>query len=329
MFRAGRAFALAAAAVLVLTTACREEKPAAAPPQAQPPAAPSGAAFEAEAAYRHALALCALGPRPSGSPAYAAQADYIERTLSAAGWSVTRDSFTPPPPAPQTLRMLNLRARRGENDAPRPILLSCHIDTKRIEGFIGADDGASGAGVLLELARALAHQPELAAQVELIFLDGEESFAPSMSRRDGLYGSRYDVARRGQDGLPRFQINLDMVGGRDTRIAVPAPDSSDAMLRRYARAIAAAGLSPQRWSLTERSYLDDHLPYLEAGVDSLNLIADFSGSDWWHTPRDSAERLSPRLMGECARLLLQLLPELCRELVRTQDIGNRKVPGHR
>ncbi|MGN0865448.1 MAG: M28 family metallopeptidase [Akkermansia sp.] len=314
MFRAGRlCAAAAAAAVLVLTTACKE-KPATIPPRAPSTPPPAGAAFEAEAAYRHALALCALGPRPSGSAAYAAQVDYIERVLNAAGWNVTRDSFTPPSPAPPTLRMLNLRARRGEDAAPRPILLSCHIDTKRIEGFIGADDGASGAGVLLELARALAQQPELAAQVELIFLDGEEAFAPSMSRRDGLYGSRYDVARRGQDGLPRFQINLDMVGGRDTRIAVSAPDSSDAMLRRYARAIAAAGLSPQRWSLTERSYLDDHLPYLEAGVDSLNLIADFSGSDWWHTHRDKAERLSPRLMGECARLLLQLLPEICREL---------------
>lgn len=315
MFRAGRlCAAAAAAAVLVLTTTCREEKPATIPPRVPSTPPPAGAAFEAEAAYRHSLALCALGPRPSGSAAYAAQVDYIERILNAAGWNVTRDSFTPPSPAPPTLRMLNLRARRGEDAAPRPILLSCHIDTKRIEGFIGADDGASGAGVLLELARALAQQPELAAQVELIFLDGEEAFAPSMSRRDGLYGSRYDVARRGQDGLPRFQINLDMVGGRDTRIAVSAPDSSDAMLRRYARAIAAAGLSPQRWSLTERSYLDDHLPYLEAGVDTLNLIADFSGSDWWHTHRDKAERLSPRLMGECARLLLQLLPELCREL---------------
>lgn len=309
MFRAGRL--IAAAAILVLTTACREETPATIPPRA--PFPPPSASFEAETAYRHALALCALGPRPSGSAAYAAQVDYIERVLSSAGWSVTRDRFTPPPPAPPTLRMINLRARRGEDAAPRPILLSCHIDTKRLEGFIGADDGASGAGVLLELARALAQQPELAAQIELIFLDGEEAFAPSMTARDGLYGSRYDVARRGKGELPSFQINLDMVGGRDTRIAVSAPDSSDAMLRRYARAIAAAGLPPQRWSLTERSYLDDHRPYIEAGVDSLNLIADFSGSDWWHTPRDTAERLSPRLMGECARLLLQLLPELCRE----------------
>ena len=313
MFRASRLFA--AAAILVLTTACKEKCAPNAPSTAPTaPAAPANGAFEAETAYRHALALCALGPRPSGSAAYAAQLDYIERVLIAAGWSVTRDRFSPPPPAPPTLRMINLRARRGEDAAPRPILLSCHIDTKRIEGFIGADDGASGAGVLLELARALAQQPELAAEIELIFLDGEEAFAPSMTKRDGLYGSRYDVARRGQDELPRFQINLDMVGGRDTRIAVPAPDSSDAMLRRYARAIAAAGLSPQRWSLTERSYLDDHRPYLEAGVDSLNLIADFSGSDWWHTCRDNAERLSPRLMGECARLLLQLLPELFREL---------------
>lgn len=291
----------------LLLSACEKPQATPQPPSPPPAAAEQGPHFSAANAYAHTAALCDLGPRPSGSPAYEEQVRYLEKHLTAAGWHVEHDRFTP---LPDRAPMENLRAVFGEGAAaPRPILISCHIDTKQMPGFIGADDGASGAGVLLELARTLAQQPELAAQVELVFLDGEEAFAPRMSDTDGLYGSKYDVARRG-GALPSYQINLDMVGGRDAVIAVPAADTSDTMLSLYAASVLAAGLSPERWTCTNRSYLDDHRPYLEAGVDSLNLIAAFSGSSWWHTRGDKLERLSPRTMGECGRLVMQLVQRL-------------------
>lgn len=280
------------------------------------PAAPAATALpewsEAEQpvggnALRHAAALCAMGPRPSGSPAYAEQLGYLETRLTAAGWAVQRDSFT----APNGTPMVNLRAVFGDSSEPRPLLVSCHIDTKRLTNFIGADDGASAAAVMLELARVLALHPELAARVEFIFLDGEEAFAARMTDEDGLYGSRFDAERRANtDTLPRYQINLDMVGGADNTIAVPAYDTSDFMLAQYAQAVMAENLSSARWTYAPASYRDDHRPYLDYGVDSLNLIADFRGSNWWHKSGDTFERLSARTMGEAARLTLRLLQRL-------------------
>ncbi len=256
--------------------------------------------FNGDNAYLHCAAICALGPRYSGSPAYEKQLQYLEKHLHAAGWQTRRDTFS----APNGVRMCNLRAFRGQK--PAPLLLSCHIDTKIniAENFESADDGASGAAVLLELARTMHNE-----QVELIFLDGEEAFARNMSETDGLYGSKFDVARRGSQ-LPRWQINLDMVGGRNKTIAIPSLDTSDFMYAQYTAAIRHLGLSEDKWTVWPGAYLDDHLPYLEVGVDSLNLIAVFTGSNWWHTARDNMKRICPRSLQESGMVTLQLARQL-------------------
>lgn len=289
--------------LLLLLCSC-DDSPTAAPAAPEPPppapALVNTPEFSGHNAYAHCAAICALGPRYSGSAAYEKQLQYLEKHLHAAGWQTTRDTFT----APNGVRMTNLRAHR--NDAQPPLLLSCHIDTKIniAPDFQSADDGASGAAVLLELARVLS-----GAQVELIFLDGEESFAPRMSDTDGLYGSKFDVKRRGAS-LPRWQINLDMVGGRNKCIAIPALDTSDFMYAHYTYAVKALGYSEERWTVWPGSYLDDHVPYQEAGVDSLNLIAAFSGSNWWHTPRDNMSRICPRSLHESGCITLQLINQL-------------------
>ncbi len=302
---------------LLLLPACEDEAGAApASPPARAEARPlvSTAAFSGENAYSHCAALCALGPRLSGSAAYTAQLAYLEQHLKAAGWQVRREEFAPLP----GMRMVNLHAWWGESapdgENTRPLLISCHIDTKAgIPGFIGADDGASAAAAMLEAARILAAQhPEQAARVELVFLDGEEAFGKRMNEQDGMYGSKYDVARR-KGHLPRWQVNLDMVGGRDMLIAVPLLDTSDAMMAQYERAVSTLGLSPDRWSACPGTYLDDHLPYLHAGVDSLNLIAWFQSGGWWHTTRDNMSRISARSLEESGRMLLQLCQQLLGE----------------
>ena len=259
--------------------------------------------FSGENAYVHCAAICAMGPRYSGSPAYEQQLQYLEKHLQAYGWQTERNSFS----APNGVQMSNLRAFRSTT--PCPLLLSCHVDTKVniAPGFESADDGASGAAVLLELARILND-----SRVELIFLDGEEAFARNMSETDGLYGSRFDVARRG-DQLPRWQINLDMVGGRNKCIAIPVLDTSDYMYNHYAAAVRALGYSEANWTVWPGGYLDDHLPYLEAGVESLNLIAVFSGSNWWHTARDNMKRICPRSLHESGCMTRQLISQLLSE----------------
>lgn len=288
--------------LLLLLCSC-DDPPASQHPAAAPPVSADWVTtpdFSGHNAYQHCAAICRLGPRYSGSPAYEQQLQYLEKHLHAAGWQTARDSFS----APNGIRMTNLRAFRSS--APAPLLLSCHIDTKIniAPDFESADDGASGAAALLELARVFQGEG-----VELIFLDGEEAFARRMSETDGLYGSRHDVARRGAT-LPRWQINLDMVGGRNKTIAIPSPDTSDFMYAHYTAAIRSLGLSEEKWTVWPGSYLDDHVPYLEAGVDSLNLIAYFSGSNWWHTPRDNMSRICPRSLHESGQLTLQLIRQL-------------------
>ena len=289
--------------LLLLLCSCDDrpqEAPAAAPAPAPPAELVDSPTFNGHNAYTHCDAICKLGPRYSGSAAYEAQLQLLEKYLHAAGWQTTRDTFA----APNGVKMCNLRAFRSGN--PAPLLLSCHIDTKIkvAHDFQSADDGASGAAVLLELARVLKDE-----RVEIIFLDGEEAFARHMSETDGLYGSKFDVARRGSQ-LPRWQINLDMVGGRNKTIAIPSLDTSDFMYDQYQKAVRSLGFSEEKWTVWPGAYLDDHLPYLEAGVDSLNLIAVFSGSNWWHTPRDNMSRICPRSLHESGQMTLQLVQQL-------------------
>lgn len=301
-------FVAGLALLCLLLPACDEQETAAAPATEIPAEWEQGADFSAANAYRHVANLCAMGPRPSGSEGYAQQLGYLETRLCAAGWTVQRDSFQP---QGSPVVMTNLIARFGDSPAPRPLLISCHIDTKNLRGFIGADDGASAAGVMQELARVLAMQPELAAQVEFIFLDGEESFGAHMTEEDGLYGSKHDAERRRAAGtLPRYLLNLDMVGGADNVMAVPAYDTSDALLSEYAKALIAENLPTSRWTAVPAGYRDDHRPYLEAGVDALNLIADFRGTRWWHKSGDTLDRISPRTLRETGRLTLRLIRQL-------------------
>ncbi|MBE6420514.1 MAG: Zn-dependent exopeptidase M28 [Akkermansiaceae bacterium] len=260
--------------------------------------------FNGENAYAHCDALCKMGPRPSGSAAYELQLQYITRYLQEYGWRVERHSFT----APHGVTMTNLHAFYGEKTQPRPLILTCHIDTKIgiSDDFVGADDGASGAAVLVETARILAKEPALAEGVELVFFDGEESVALRMSETDGLYGSRFDVARRG-DTLPRYMINLDMVGARNKTIGVPLFDSSPELVEAYEACVKELGLNNKKWTITDNEYWDDDRHFREAGVATINLICDFVNSVWWHTTRDNMSRICPNSLKESGVVTLALI----------------------
>ena len=101
-----------------------------------------------------------------------------------------------------------------------------------------------------------------------------------------------------------------MVGGATNTIAIPALDTSQFMFEQYTAAVAAAGLSPEKWTAYPGSYMDDHQPYLRAGVDTLNLIALFREGNWWHTEQDNMQRISPAKLAESGRLTLQLARRL-------------------
>src|SRR5258707_5636231 len=140
-------------------------------------------------------------------------------------------------------------------------LLCSHYDTKTFDAirFVGANDGGSSTGLLLELARVLGQHPSVARNVELVFFDGEEAYE-NFSETDGLYGSSYFARQLQGEGAKQFRggILFDMVGDRSLGITLPA-DSPAAMPRDGFAAAQALKLR-QYFSYLDRNLIDDHEP---------------------------------------------------------------------
>jgi glutaminyl-peptide cyclotransferase len=292
--RGGRRIILCALPAAVL--ACRGE--AAPPPKIWE-------SFSGERALEHVQRLVDLGPRPPATPAIEQSRVYIEKQLQSWGWAVERQMFSDNTPRGK-IDFVNLIARfvpAGENNATPSFLLCSHYDTKWFETvrFVGANDGGSSTGLLLELARVLAQEPKLAKKVELVFFDGEEAYE-NFSNTDGLYGSRYFAKQLAQkNGAKQFPGGLlfDMVGDRSLGITLP-PDSPAQMARDL---FAAADQLKLRNYFTyfDREILDDHSPLNAIGIPAMDLI-DFEYPPW-HTAEDTMDKLSAdslRIVGTVA-----------------------------
>ena len=194
----------------------------------------------------------------------------------------------------------------------RPILVGAHYDTKDIPGFVGANDGASGVAVVLELSRALrAGRRACDREIRFVMFDGEESPAGSPDARflqDGLRGSRaYAAAHAGELGAA---IVVNMVGDRD--LSIPREAGSDArlwrMLRGSAERVGAGAAFPPR---TAGRILDDHTPFAQRGVPAIDLI-DF-GYPPWHTRADRLDKVSARSLDLTGEPLADMLQRLARQ----------------
>ena len=247
--------------------------------------------FSGEKALAHVQRLVDLGPRPPGSGAIEKSRDYIENQLRLSGWQVTRQAFTDDTPRGK-VQFLNLIARfPGQRSAGPSFLLCSHYDTKTFDTirFVGANDGGSSTGLLLELGRVLGRHPNLAAKIELVFFDGEEAYE-HFSERDGLYGSRYFARQLGGSGAKQFRggILFDMVGNRSLKITLPA--DSPAEMARDVFASAEALKLRSHFTYLDREMIDDHTPLNEIGIPTIDVI-DFS-FPWWHTAEDTMDKLS-------------------------------------
>ena len=177
------------------------------------------------------------------------------------------------------------------SEKPGPTFLLCsHYDTKIFDTFrfVGANDGGSSTGLLLEMARVLGHHPDLAKKVELVFFDGEEAFE-TFSDTDGLYGSRY-FARQIEPNRKQFRggILFDMVGDRSLDITLP-PDSPAQMTQDIFASAEALKVRSQ-FTYSSLEITDDHTPLNAIGVPTIDLI-DFDYSPW-HTAGDTIDKLS-------------------------------------
>ena len=230
--------------------------------------------FSGEKALAHVQRLVDLGPHPSGSDAIEKARDYIESQLRHSGWQITRQAFTDDTPRGK-IHFVNLIARfeADANSASQSLLLCSHYDTKSFDTihFVGANDGGSSTGMLLEMARVLAQHPSLARKVELAFFDGEEAYE-NFSATDGLYGSRYFARQLQGEGAKKFRGGMlfDMIGDRSLEITLP-PDSPSALAHDVFAAAEALKLR-KYFSYLDRDLIDDHAPLNAIGIPTIDIM---------------------------------------------------------
>ena len=287
------------------------------------PAPPTGLApdlVQGEAALAEVRALVAIGPRAAGTPGARQAAEHLLGRLRALGIAASLESFTVAGPAgPLALNnVMGIIPGQTPAGAARAwVVLGSHYDTKAgvSDTFEGANDSGSSCGLLLELARLIKASAPLPFNTLLAFFDGEEcqnQYGP----QDGLHGSRRLAAALQRDGRARqvrAVIILDMVGDRDLSITLPrngTPQLTAAVLR-AAQAVGAR----DKFSLYRATLLDDHQPFLEAGMPAVVIIDFEYGSrpglnDYWHTPADTLAKLSAESLGIVGRVVAQLLNEI-------------------
>jgi glutaminyl-peptide cyclotransferase len=269
---------------------------------AQAPAPPR---VDGAAALRHVERLVAIGPRVAGSAGAERARAYIVGALRRVGIEPEVQRFEATTPHGR-VRMANVIARLPGR-RPDVIMLAGHYDTKLFTSFrfVGANDGGSSGGLLIELTRRLAKVPR-EYTVWVVWFDGEEAFE-TWTSTDSLYGSRYlaaDLTRTGR--LPRALVLMDMIGDRDLNIrrdTYSTPWLNDilwasAMRLGYARHFLNEPLPVE----------DDHAPFLKAGVAAALLI-DFDYPPW-HTADDTLDKLSARSLAVVGDVVLDALPSI-------------------
>jgi glutaminyl-peptide cyclotransferase len=251
----------------------------------------AAASFSGASALEFARHAVAFGPRPPGSEANRKLEAYIVAQLKPHGCQVTEDAFTASTPNGE-IAMKNVIAK-FPGTSGRAIVITGHFDTKLFPAgrkFVGANDGGSSTGLLLELARVLAHQPRK-DDVYLVWFDGEEAIRDKWEGDDNLYGSRHLAERWRKDGtLTRIRalMNVDMIG--DKRLNIQPDTQSDANLRKLVWSTAAE-LGYQAYFVDETiSEDDDHMPFVKLRVPAIDIIdVDYPA---WHTDDDTMDKIS-------------------------------------
>jgi glutaminyl-peptide cyclotransferase len=272
--------------------------------------APTSAApqFDSARAWEHLRQLVSIGPRPAGSPAIEEARKYIKSELAKSGLTATEQAWTDETPIGK-VRMVNLIATIPGARKDR-LVIAGHYDTKlfRQFRFVGANDGGSSAAFLLEFARALKARTN-ALTVELLFLDGEEAFNPQWAGTDNTYGSRHYVDASRRDGsLTRIKalVLVDMIGDRDLRIL--RDGNSTPWLTEVIWEAARARNLDDHFSRDQTVIEDDHVPFVRAGVPSVDIIdLDYPA---WHTSADTLDAVSARSLQVIGDVLMAALPRI-------------------
>ena len=269
--------------------------------------------FDADLAFKYLQKQCSFGPRPPGSSAHKQTRDYLSGEMKKFAKSMVIQDFSQNV-SKGTLSLTNIIATFGPQ-TNRKVLLAAHWDTRpfadrdpnpnrRHLPILGANDGASGVAILLELCRILhANPPKI--QVIVVLFDGEDY---GKTNDEMFLGSRYFAKNIDKKWIPDYGILIDMVGDKDLDIYIEqnsarfAPDIVDKVWKK-ANELGLKCFHNKPGS----AILDDHIPLLEIGMECIDII-DIN-YPYWHTLEDTVDKCSPKSLGCIGRLLLELIYE--------------------
>ncbi len=250
--------------------------------------------FSGDQAYAHVLEQCALGPRPPGSPANRAAGDAIIAHLRQWDWAVEAQEFTY-----RDTPVRNIIGRAGSGPV---VIVGAHYDTRRAADMedptrpvLGANDGASGTAVLMELARTL-DKDRLRYEVWLAFFDAEDN--GNLDGWEWCVGSTYMAEHLTVQ--PKAVVVVDMVGDADQQFYFEH-NSDPALLQELWQIAAALGygdtfIPEYRWTV-----YDDHVPFARRGIPAADII-DFD-YPYWHTTHDTPDKVSPQSLERVGQVL--------------------------
>lgn len=270
--------------------------------------------FDKNKAFSYLTAQTDFGPRVVSTTAHAQCLQYLQIELTKYAEEVDLQPFSHTGYDGKLLTMTNVIASFNLK-ATKRILLIAHWDSrsmadedtdskKRNQPVPGANDGASGVSVLLEIARNLKTSPAQIG-IDMLFSDGED-FGKENDFENYLLGTRYFANNLPKGFTPMFGILLDMVGDKELEISKEpnsleyAPDVVE-LVWSAARELGIYQFSDN----TQRPVLDDHIPLNKVGIKTIDLI-DFE-YPYWHTTEDTPDKCSPESLEAVGKVLMYVI----------------------
>ncbi len=262
--------------------------------------------FDGERALNLVAEQLAFGPRIPGTPEIELTRRWIEAELEGTGWDTRRECFQH-----MGVQLCNLIATPGKGAGPeaQAIVLGAHYDTRRVadldpvfpsQPVPGANDGASGVAVLLELARVL-DPTRIESNLTFYFFDGEDQ--GNLDGWSWSVGAQYAAAQL--TSTPDLVIIVDMVGDRDLQVFIERNSTRSLADEIWSTAhdLGYDAFIPE----VKYTIIDDHVPFLQRGIDVVEII-DFDYPAW-HTIGDTLDKVSAESLFEIGHTLQVWLEE--------------------
>lgn len=275
--------------------------------------------FDGKSAYAFLVKQTEFGPRGPGLPGHAKCSSYLLNELRQFADVARPQDFQYTLPDGKAVTLTNFIASFNPKSDKR-ILISAHWDTRLwadkdpdkknwTKPISGANDGASGVAIILEIARQLKNTPPQVG-VDLVLFDGED-LGKSGQPESFSVGAKYFIANRPVWVNPQLGINLDMVGDRS--LAIYREQNSEQMAPEVQKLVFSTA---KELGVTQfidepgEEVTDDHLPLNDAGIPTIDLI-DFQYPDesnkYWHTLADTPDKCSAESLSAVGRVVVSVI----------------------